>query len=90
VCGYFIFIYGGQSNTSGSEVKDLVSFDTVSFTWTKHSPLIADPSLHHPGARSVGTACLANGAVYLFGGSGKFTLTDATHKLSHPVFQFYK
>jgi len=85
VCSFFIFVFGGQSNMGGGEVKDLVSFDTISYTWVRHTAENNDHS-QNPGARSVGTACLAGGHVYLFGGSGKFSLTDATHKLSHPIF----
>eukprot|EP01118_Nematostelium_gracile_P011088 TRINITY_DN38_c0_g1_i1.p1 TRINITY_DN38_c0_g1~~TRINITY_DN38_c0_g1_i1.p1 ORF type:complete len:424 (-),score=71.07 TRINITY_DN38_c0_g1_i1:135-1406(-) len=87
VCSYFIFIFGGQDNTGGGEVKDLVCFDTVSLNWTKYNPILADDEGSDPGARSVGTACLNAGKVYLFGGSGEFTLTNNTHQLSHPLFE---
>jgi len=70
----------------GGEVKDLVSFDTISYTWIRHSTENNDHSRNPVGARSVGTACFAGGYVYLFGGSTKVSLTDATHKLSHPIF----
>jgi hypothetical protein len=82
VCSWFLFIYGGQSNIAGTEVKDLVAYDTVSHTWIK---LETNPA-PHPNARSVGTACLCGDAVYLFGGSGRFNLVDSTHKLQHPLF----
>jgi hypothetical protein len=88
VCSYFIFIFGGQENMGGGEVKDLVSFDTVSFNWNKHSPSYANGDSNGPGPRSVGTACLISGRVYLFGGSGKFSLTNNTHQLTHSLFEF--
>jgi len=83
----WIFIYGGQSLTDGIEIADLVSFDTVSLEWHKHS---VAASKQNPGARSVGTANFAAGSVWLFGGSGTHSLENSVHRLSHRLFQAKK
>jgi N-acetylneuraminic acid mutarotase len=79
---HWIFIYGGQALKDGVEIDDLVSFDTVSLTWHKHTV----NAKANPGARSVGTANFAGGSVWLFGGSGSHNLENSVHKLSHPLF----
>jgi len=79
----WIFIYGGQALKDGSEIDDLVSFDTVAMTWHMHR--ISWNKLN-PGARSVATANFAGGSVWLFGGSGAHALENSVHKLMHPLF----
>jgi hypothetical protein len=83
----FLFIYGGQSILDGQEVDDLVSFDTVSLTWKRHT--CGSPQPRNPGPRSVASANVfpRSGCVYMFGGSSTFQLENSVHKLKHPIFR---
>jgi len=80
----FIFFFGGQSIQDGNEVNDFISFDTVSNTWSVHTPLAHKDN---PGQRSVGTLNLAGEHAYLFAGSDSFDLSNSVHRLNHVIFK---
>jgi hypothetical protein len=84
VFSHFIFFFGGQSIQDGNEVDDLISFDTVSHTWTQHTPV---PHKDNPKPRSVGTLNFIGEHAWLFAGSDSNELSSSVHRLSHIIFK---